>query len=144
MAVVLAAVVFVIARHSGWLAPAAAVVVALEWWMLVRLKLSAKQRQELAVSQFPVVVLGVSMAAVIALESRLAGQAVTAGVYAALRWWWADGVRRGRTKESPGHLQLWRSLAVQAVLFEAVFLAAAILKPSSWQILVMVWIGVYG
>jgi hypothetical protein len=143
--VAVAAAVFGLARHSGWWPTAAAVVVvAVEWWQLLRPALPAGRRREFVVGRFTAVMVGVSVAVIISLESRLVSQILTAVVYAGIRWWWALGAVRGAGNGEPLSTGLWRLLVAQALLFEAVFLAAAILKPDAWAVLLLVWGGVYG
>lgn|GEM_PF-886166 len=142
-AAALAAVVLVVARHSGLWWCAAMVVVGAEGWGLAR-RMPATRRRELVFARLPVAVAGVAVAVIIALESRLVSQFLTACTYVPLRWWWTAGAAREAGDGELVSHRLWRLLAVQALVFEAVFLAAAIVRLPAWLVLVVVWGGVYG
>jgi hypothetical protein len=92
--------------------------------------------------RLPGVVMGVSVVLIITLVPRLITQVVVAGLYGG----WLVWRQRQSSQSAQGLVQV---LLVQAVMFEAIFLMAAIWRTPAaqsipnWIILVIVWAGAY-
>jgi hypothetical protein len=87
------------------------------------------------VEQAPVIIFGAAMAVVIALMPRLATQVVLGVGYIVWRWWY---------EEARAHRWALGGLLIQqVVLFEALFLAAAVWRVSEWLILGLLWLAAY-
>jgi hypothetical protein len=129
------AVVFALAQR-GWWPLAVAVVPAVELWALRPGGVAKDGRANYALDRIPALLMGASLALIVAVVPRLATQAVVAGLFVIWRVWWNGGRAEGRA----GLVNL---LLVQVAVFEAVFLAAAIWRPSNWIVLSLVWLGAY-
>lgn len=136
-AVLQAAVVFGVARQAGWWWLAALVVVGIELRMLRPGGAAAAGAWRTVVwERLPGLIMGVSVTMIVALMLREATQAAVALLYLA----WLVWRERQPVEASTGLVQL---LLVQAVMFEAIFLMAAIWQTPSWLILALVWAGAY-
>jgi hypothetical protein len=132
-----ALVVFGLGRQTGfwWLAALAVAVIELRA-LRPEGRLEAGKRTAVIWERLPGLVMGLSVTLIIVLVPRLATQAVVAVLYAAWLLW-----REREPKEvSTGLVHL---LLVQGVMFEAIFLMAAIWQVPSWLVLALVWIGAY-
>jgi hypothetical protein len=122
-----------LSRRTLW-APAALVVVGVEVarnWSAWHHSLSKK----LLVEQAPVIIVGVAMAVTIALMPRLVTQVVLGGVYIVWRCWY-EQARISRWALS-------NLLIQQIVIFEALFLAAAVWRIPEWLVLALLWAAAY-
>jgi hypothetical protein len=134
-----AAAVFWLAQHKLWPA-AVAVVLAVELWPLrPGGTLPARERVSYLKQRALPLLLGAAVSLTIAAMLRLAAQVAVAGLYAVWRYAWKPDQDLGRF----GMAQL---LLVQAALFEAVFLIAAM---PTWHVpgalvLLLVWGAAYG
>lgn len=139
MAAGLGAVVLVLGRSSGWWPLAMAVVAAIELWRW-RAAGRARAVKTLAGLVLPVVA-GLAAVLVVAVNIRFVSQAAVVVLYVLWRWWWSF---RPQQQTQLGHL-----LAVQALLFEGIFLAAAVWRPGDWLgwlftlWLVLIWLGAF-
>ncbi len=132
-----AVVVYQLGRQSGWAWLAGVVIVATELRTLGTMRQWDRSRVMKALwDRLPGLIMGVGVLLIVMLMPRLVTQAVVAGLYAAWLLWreWSPAeVSTGLT-----HL-----LLVQGVMFEAIFLMAAIWQTSDLLILTLVWIGSY-
>ena len=131
--VVLGLLVLVLGRmDSGW--PVAMVAVAATEYWLRRSIWRSQAADALAGLVMPLAA-GLSAVLVVAVNIRFITQMVVAVAYAVWRWWW---VRRRDHQELIGHL-----LFVQVLIFEGVFLAAAVWRSSDWSAWLMtIWLGI--
>jgi hypothetical protein len=133
-----AAVVFWAAQHKLW-PLAVLVVLGVELWPLrPGGSVSAERRREFLVERALPVMGGVAASLIIAASLRLAAQLAVAVAYGVWRLAWSPTVDKGRY--GMAHL-----LVAQAVLFEAVFLVAAM---PTWHapeglVLLAVWVSAY-
>ncbi len=131
------AAVYGLSRRSGWLWLAAAVVLAVELWGLrPGAARPAAGRGGLIWQRVPGVLVGLSTALIIDMVPRLVTQRGLAVLYAGWLVW--REVAAERQAASNANL-----LIVQAVMFEAIFLMAAIWQTSSLLVLLLVWAGAY-
>ncbi len=132
-----AILVYQLGRLNGWGWLAALVVVAVELRSLrVSNPIDAQKLMNIVWARVPGLIMGLGALLIIALAPRLVTQAVVAVLYAAWLLW-----REWSPEEvSTGFVHL---LIVQGVMFEALFLMAAIWQTPSWLILVLVWAGAY-
>ncbi len=134
--VVLAAVVLALGQHGGWWPAAVLVVVATELW-LVRPVAGASlvERGRALLGRTAPLAIGLSTVMIVAASPRLVSQVGVAVLYAAWRLWWElrPAMRQG----------LAGLLIVQAAVFEAVFLMAAIWRSPEWLVLALAWLGAY-
>jgi hypothetical protein len=130
-------VVYGLGRQADWWWLAALVVVAVELRALRTGGLVQSGKWTVAVwDRLPGLLMGLSVTLIIALVPRLVTQAVVALLYGVwLLWRELDQV-----EVSKGFVHL---LIVQGVMFEAIFLMAAIWQTPSWLILALVWAGAY-
>ncbi len=132
-----AVAVFFLARYESWWPLAAALVVAVELWaMRPGARKSVGSRVKYVLERTPHLLIGLSVVLIIAVSLREATQIVAAVLFALWRVWWS----RERVTAPAGLLNL---LFVQAAVFEAVFLVAAIWRPANWIVLSLVWLGAY-
>jgi hypothetical protein len=131
-------VVFELGRRSGWWWVAALVVVAIELRDLrPGGQVEAGQRAAALWERLPGLIMGLSVTLVVALMLREATQLAVVVLYGAWLAW-----REFNPREvSKSLVQL---LVIQAVMFEAIFLMAAMWQTPSWLTLVLVWAGAYG
>lgn len=126
---------------AGWWLVAVAVVVLVELRGLRRAA-DKTARMKLLWDRTPGIIMGISVALIIATAPRLATQVVVALLYGGWLVW-----RELRPAEDS--LSLVQLLLVQAVAFEAIFLVAAIWQTPdgqslpAWIILVAVWLTAY-
>lgn len=131
-ALILALVVLMVARQSSWWPVALGVVVFVELGRLTRAR-GAHQAHKLLSTAVPIVV-GVSCVLIVAVNIRYATQLVTAGLYGLWYWWW----QRYGERHVLGH-----ALVSQVMLFEAMFLAAAVWQTPEWCLLGALWLGAF-
>jgi len=133
ISVLLAYGVFFFAQNGLW-PVAVMLVLAVELWTVVGAGKHARGKALLA--QTPAFVMGAAGALVIAVAPRLVSQAAVAGVYGLWRWW--------QTKpDSSRSLGLVNLIALQALIFEALFLIAAVWQVPEWSVLLLVWVAAY-
>ena len=84
----------------------------------------------------PGLIMGLSVTLIVAMVPRHATQIVAALLYAGWLVW-----REREPADSP--TPLVQVLLVQAVMFEAIFLMAAVWQVPGWLILILVWAGAY-
>lgn len=129
--------VLILAQRTGLWPLAAAVVVAWELWSLrPGGAVVAAGRGRVVLERLPALLVGLSVVLIVALVPRLVTQVVIAGLYVAWRVWWSAQ----RAEAAAGLMNL---LVVQAVMFEALFLMAAIWRTSNWLVITLVWLGAY-
>jgi hypothetical protein len=141
VSVVLAAVVTMLSQRSGLWPLAALVIVLTElselWPARPRAKLRGKNLGSYLLMKAPALLVGTGVALIIALTPRLITQVSAAVLYAAWRIWWSNV----RIDSSSGLAGL---LVVQGVMFEAIFLMAAIWRTTpSGVVMAAVWAGSY-
>jgi len=137
VALVEAASVLVLARLAGWWPVAMGVVAAVELWPLrPGAGLGGPERAKRWLGLVPRLLVGLSAVLIIAVSLRAATQVAVAAMLAAARIWWT---RSGH--EAPAGLI--RLLIVQAAVFEAVFLMAAMWRPNNWIVIGLAWLGSY-
>ena len=134
----LAAVVLVLAQHSGLWLLAVVVVVLAELWPLRAVARSDWGR--VWQDQASQVLMGAGIAMVIATSPRFVTQAVATVLYVAWRTWWM-----GESRSQNSKFDLPNLLVVLAVLYEALFLMAAVpaFRMPFWLVLGLVWIASY-
>lgn len=134
-----AGLVLYLAQRQGLWVLALLVVAVLELW---RVRpggaVKAARRAEEFWQQMPVLLMGMSVVLIVAVSPRLATQVAVVLVYAVWRWWWGANASEARNK-------LTNLLVLQAVMFEAVFLAAGVWRHSlpEWLVMALVWAGAY-
>ena len=98
--------------------------------------LPSAKRAEVLWQCLPGLIMGLSVTLIVAMVPRHATQIVAALLYAAWLAW--------RERELAGSpTPLVQALLVQAVMFEAIFLLAAVWQVPGWMILILVWAGAY-
>jgi hypothetical protein len=139
MVVVQAAAVFELAQHKLWPGAVLVVLAGELWGLRPGGPVAAGARGRYLVERTLPVLMGLSAALIVATMLRLASQVVVAVLYALWRLWWNPE----RDLNDKGLLNL---LVVQAAVFEAIFLIAAM--PTwhlpSWLVLGVVWAACYG
>lgn len=131
VSIAIAAIVLLTSIHNlVWLAIIAVIAVELPSYRQL-------PRLDDVLVMVPEVALGLGMALLIALYPRAISQFALAATYVIWRVW------LGRVKVDTNE-QLWAALANQLLLFEALFLAAAIWHPSRVIILVALWVTSFG
>lgn len=132
-----AGIVFVLGRRSGLWGVAVLLVVALElrglWLPGYK---QVKSRVTAAWDRMPGILLGVSATLIVALVVREATQIAVAALY----FLWLLWRERDLASVSTSFVNL---LIVQAAMFEAIFLMAAIWQTPSWVVIALVWAGAY-
>jgi hypothetical protein len=126
----LAGAVLVLALQRGLWPVAMALVAVVELWPVRSAQRGA--RWVALRNHLPQLMVGMSVALIIAVAPREATQVVAAGLYALWRTWWT------RQGEDTKH-DLLNLLAVQGAVYEALFLLAAAWRTSEWLILALVW-----
>lgn len=137
------AIFFLAMRHDLW--PLAVLVVLAVEIGLIRpgRPQSRKDWLILLMPRVSLLIAGVSSAIIVAIVPRVATQIVVALMYAGWRLWWG-------TRDEEAEKSLPALLVTQAVMFEAIFLMAAVWRTSntaSWMeelVLVLVWLGSFG
>lgn len=132
----MAAAVLQLSLARGWWPVAAALVLAVELWPVWKAQAKGGGRLNLVLERLNAILVGLSVVLIIATVPRYMTQVVTAAVYAVWRLWWGSQARR----EKYNMLNL---LGVQVVIFEAVFLIAAVWRAPAWLVLVLTWAGAY-
>ncbi len=135
--------VYGLAWRGGWMILAAAVIVAIELrGMLPALRSSGVGAVMVLWRCLPGLIMGLSVTLIVAMVPRHATQVVVALLYAAWLVW--------RERDPDGlSIKLAPLLIVQAVMFEAIFLVAAVWRGpdggtvSAWIVLIFVWAGAY-
>jgi hypothetical protein len=132
MSLVEAAAVFFLAKQNGLWPLAVGVVLVIE--LGARIWTPGERK---LMERVPEVLMGVSVALVIAVAPRLVTQAVVAVAYGVWRWWSAQ--------RSDGQTGLFSLMLVQAAMFEAIFLMAAMpgWRLPEWLVMVLVWLAAY-
>jgi len=135
---VLAAAVLLPAQHGGLWPLAVLVVVVVELWPLRTVPRSEWGR--IWQRQAPQVLMGSGIAMVITTSPRFVTQAVVTLAYVAWRTWWI-----GESKLTNSKYDLPNLLLVLAVVYEALFLMAAVpaFRMSPWLVLGLVWLASY-
>lgn len=138
-AVVEAGLVLYLAQRQGLWVLALVVVAAFELWR-VRPAGAAKsgRRGGELWKQMPALLMGMSVVLIVAVSPRLVTQVAVVLAYVVWRWWWGQSGVESQTR-------LANLLVLQAVMFEAVFLAAGVWRHSlpEWLVMVLVWAGAY-
>ena len=137
MAAAEVAVAYRLGQQAGWWGLAVVIIAAMElrslWWSRRPADLG---RVAVLWGRLPGVILGVSATLIIATVPRQATQVVVALLYALWLAW-----RERESMAAP--VTLVQLLLVQAVMFEAIFLMAAIWQLPTVAALVLVWAGAY-
>jgi hypothetical protein len=132
-----AAVVLALARQAGWWPVAAGAVLAVELWALrPGRRVSQEARTKHMLDRLPMLLVGLSVVLIIALSPRAITQVAVAGLYAVWRVWWS-----GEGSDRPAGLT--NLLVMQAVVFEALFLMAAVWRTPNVLVIALVWLGAY-
>lgn len=136
-AVVQAGLVLMLAQRTGLWPLAILVVLTVELWPL-RLGggVAKGGRMAVVVDRAPALLMGLSVAMIIAVSPRFITQAAAAGLYVVWQVWWTFVRQDSR-------MGLANLLVVQIALFEAVFLMAAVWRTPSWIVLGLLWLGAY-
>jgi hypothetical protein len=128
-----------LAQRHGWWVVALVLVWAIELWgEQPGVAVKAGGRTAEVVRRLPAILMGSSVVLLVAVTPRLATQvAVTLG-FAAWRLWWSTAAAEVR-------YGLGNLLLLQAMMFEAVFLAAGVWRHSlpEWLCVLLVWAGAY-
>ncbi|HVQ43361.1 MAG TPA: hypothetical protein VMT30_00120 [Candidatus Saccharimonadia bacterium] len=129
--------VYGLGRQSGWWWLAVVVVAAVELRSLrPGVGVSDKGWVAMGWERVPGFIMGISITLIMVLAPRLATQVVVAMLYAMWLGW--------RALQPAEHLTRYVNLLlVQAVMFEAIFLMAAIWQTPGWLILGLIWLGSY-
>jgi hypothetical protein len=135
---ILAAVVLALAQHSSLWPLAVLVVMVMELWPLRTVVRG--DWAKIWHAQAPQVLMGSAIAMVITTSPRFVTQAVVTVLYVGWRTWWS-----GESKVKNSKFDLPNLLLVLAVLYEALFLMAAVpaFKMSPWLVLGLVWLTSY-
>jgi hypothetical protein len=130
-------IVFDLGRQTGLWWVAALLVVGIELRVLIPgTQTQTVTPRDVVWDKLPGLFLGLSAILIVALVPRQATQAVVALLYGLWLFW-----RQQATAEVS--VSLVQLLLVQGVMFEAIFLMAAIWQVPTWLILAFVWAGAY-
>jgi hypothetical protein len=134
-ALVVAALVFLLARQQGLWPFAVLAVILVELWPL-RPGGQTQDRVRILLERTGAVVIGAGAAMTIAVSPRLATQIGAAVLYGAWIWW-------SNSTEHTVKAALINLLVVQVALFEALFLVSAVWRSPEWIVLILIWASCY-
>jgi hypothetical protein len=133
-----AAVLFLLVQRLGlWPLAVALVVVAELWPVRAGVAPVGQERSDVILDRLPALLVGLSVVLLTAVSLRLATQLGVAVLYAGWQIWW-------RWQRDSNRVAFINLLVVQVVMFEAIFLMAAVWRSTPmWLVLFLVWLGAY-